>query len=160
MPESCRRFLPQTGTLQYTSPRGQRPSAASPTVAPHNTEALIESPTPQTETEAAQMLRAAEKVLDRGWLLFGCPYKTKIGFRGSNGSLDALNNERRAEALHRWTKGDLKKPANPAIRLDVSGLVVVDVDYGFEGLSDAEVIAKTASLGLPATYTVDRKSVV
>ncbi len=129
-------------------------SAASPTVAPHNTEVLIESPTPRTETEAEQMLRAAEKVLDRGWYLFGCPHKTKIGFRGSNGSLDALNNERRAEALHRWTKGDLKKPANPAIRLDVSGLVVVDVDYGFEGLTDAQVIAKAASLGLPATYTV------
>src|SRR5208337_3841271 len=26
MPESCRRFLPQTSALQYTSPRGQRPS--------------------------------------------------------------------------------------------------------------------------------------
>src|SRR5208337_3566162 len=25
MPESCRRFLPQTSALQYTSPRGQRP---------------------------------------------------------------------------------------------------------------------------------------
>src|ERR1019366_8522434 len=29
MPESCRRFLPQTSALQYTSPRGQRPSLKS-----------------------------------------------------------------------------------------------------------------------------------
>ncbi len=116
------------------------------------TDDSTESPTRGTEAE--QLLRVAEKVLDRDWYLFGCPYKTKIGFRGSNGSLDALNNARRAEALHRWTKGDPRKPANPAIRLDMSGLVVVDVDYGFEGLSDAEVIAKAASLGLPRTYTV------
>jgi hypothetical protein len=129
-------------------------SAASPAAPRRNSDNLTESPTPRTETEAEQMVRAAENVLDRGWYLFGCPYKTKIGFRGSNGSLDALNNEHRAEALHRWTGGDPKKPANPAIRLDMSGLVVVDVDHGFGGLSDAEVIEKAASLGLPGTYTV------
>jgi hypothetical protein len=117
---------------------------------------LTESP---IGTEAEQMLRAAESVLDRGWYLFGCPYKTKIGFKGSKGSLDALDNEHRAEALHRWTGGDPKKPANPAIRLDMSGLVVVDVDHGFEGLGDAQVIEKAASLGLPRTYTVRSGSV-
>jgi hypothetical protein len=36
----------------------------------------------------------------------------------------------------------------------MSGLVVIDVDYGFEGLTDAQVIEKAASLGLPPTYTV------
>src|ERR1017187_4847950 len=128
--------------------------ATAVTIHPNYISAATESPTPQPETETDQMLRAAENVLDRGWYLFGCPYKTKIGFRGSRGSLDALDNQHRAEALHRWTGGDNKKPANPAVRLDMSDLVVVDVDFGFEGLSDAGVIEKAASLGLPPTYTV------
>jgi Bifunctional DNA primase/polymerase, N-terminal len=141
-------------TAVTTVPTHSNYSSAASLAAPRrNSDNLTESPT-RTETEAEQMLRSAEHVLDRGWYLFGCPYKTKIGFRGSNGSLDALNNEHRAEALHRWTGGDPKKPANPAIRLDMSGLVVVDVDHGFGGLSDAQVIEKAAFLGLPGTYTV------
>ena len=141
-------------TVVTTDPNYNSTSAASSTAPPRNSDNLTESPTPRTKTEVEQMLRSAENVLDRGWYLFGCPYKTKIGFRGSRGSLDALDNQHRAEALHRWTGGDPKKPANPAVRLDMSDLVVVDVDFGFEGLSDAGVIEKAASLGLPPTYTV------
>src|ERR1039457_7712093 len=133
---------------------GLMASTTAVTIHTNYTSASTESPTPRTETEADQMLRAAENILDRGCYLFGCPYGTKIGFRGSKGSLDALNNKHRAEALHCWTSGDPKKPANPAIRLDMSGLVVIDVDYGFEGLTDAQVIEEAASLGLPPTYTV------
>jgi hypothetical protein len=113
----------------------------------------LELPPPQTELD--EMLRAARRVLDHGWYVFGCAYKKKIPYRGTNGHSDALNSDNAAEALHIWTNpANSKQPRNPAINLSKSGLVVVDVDYGFEGLTDSEIITKGESLGLPPTYTV------
>jgi hypothetical protein len=116
----------------------------------------LELPPPETElTELDEMLRAARRVLERGWYVFGCAYKKKIPYRGTNGHNDALNSGNAAEALQIWTNPtNSKRPRNPAINLSKSGLVVVDVDYGFEDLTDSEVITKAESLGLPQTYTV------
>jgi len=101
------------------------------------------------------MLDAARHVLDHGWYLFACVHRDKKPFKGSHGSLDAVNCDNSAKALYRWINPlDPLKPANPAIRLDRSGLVAVDVDYGFQGLTDDEVLKKAEAAGLPPTYTV------
>ena len=71
--------------------------------------------------ESEQMLRAAERVLDRGWFLFGCVNRDKKPFKGSHCSLHTLNNERGTEALHRWQGCDSTKPAmQPSILSDAS----------------------------------------
>jgi hypothetical protein len=107
------------------------------------------------ETTNQEMLQAARAVLDHGWYLFACVYRDKKPFKGSHGSRDALNRDNDIRALTRWTHPlNLLEPANPAIALNKSGLVGVDVDYGFQGLTDDEVLKKAEAAGLPATYTV------
>jgi hypothetical protein len=60
----------------------------------------LELPPPETElTELDEMLRAARRVLERGWYVFGCAYKKKIPYRGTNGHNDALNSGNAAEIL-------------------------------------------------------------
>src|SRR5713226_5577274 len=110
------------------------------------------------------MLQAAKNALELGAKnrinihIFGAPYKSKVGMKGSRGSLDAIGkfdkngNDQIGRALVPWTGRYLA--ANPCIRLDYSGLVAIDVDHGFEGLNDEQMIAKAEAHGLPRTYTV------
>lgn len=88
----------------------------------------------------------AQRVLDKGWYLFGTPYRSKKPFEGSHGSRDARND---AQAMDRWKTNP---EANPCIRLDWSGLTVLDADHGLKSLQHAEAWA--AANGLPATYIV------
>jgi Bifunctional DNA primase/polymerase, N-terminal len=105
-------------------------------------------------TELEEMTLAAQHVLDKGWYLFGCVYASKSPYKRSHGHLDALNRTS-PDALRPWTHPtDPTKPRNPAVNLQRSNLVAVDVDFGFEGLTDEEVILKGESIGLPRTYTV------
>ena len=107
------------------------------------------------ETTNQELLDAAKAVLDHGWYLFACVYRDKKPFKGSHGSRDALNRDSDIKVLFRWTHPlDPSKPANPAIALKKSGLVAVDVDFGFQGLTDEEVLNKAEAAGLPPTYTV------
>jgi hypothetical protein len=107
------------------------------------------------EEQLQQMLDAARAVLDHGWYLFACVHCDKKPFKGSHGSRDALNSYNDIRALYRWTHPlDPLKPANPAIALKNSGLVAVDVDFGFQGLTDEEVLRKAEASGLPPTHTV------
>jgi hypothetical protein len=110
------------------------------------------------------MLQAAKNTLELGVKnginihVFGAPYKSKVGMKGSRGSRDAIGkfdkngNDQTGLALAPWTGKYLA--ANPCIRLDYSGLVAIDVDHGFEQLTDEEMIAKGEANGLPRTYTV------
>jgi bifunctional DNA primase/polymerase-like protein len=110
------------------------------------------------------MLQAAKNALELGVRnginihIFGAPYKTKVGRIGTHGSKDALGKfnksgkDQTGLALAPWTGKYLA--ANPCIRLDYSGLVAIDVDQGFEGLTDDQMIAKAEANGLPRTYTV------
>lgn len=110
------------------------------------------------------MLQAAKNTLELGVKnginihVFGTPYKSKVGMKGSRGSRDAIGkfdkngNDQTDLALAPWTGRYLA--ANPCIRLDYTGLVAIDVDYGFEQLTDEEMIAKGEANGLPRTYTV------
>ncbi len=110
------------------------------------------------------MLQAAKNALELGVKnginihVFGAPYKSKVGMKGSRGSRDAIGkfdkngNDQTGLALAPWTGKYLA--ANPCIRLDYSGLVAIDVDHGFEQLTDEEMIAKGEANGLPRTYTV------
>jgi hypothetical protein len=110
------------------------------------------------------MLQAAKNALVLGVRngvnlhIFGAPYKTKVGMKGTRGSCDAVGkfdkngNDQTNRALSPWTGKYLA--ANPCIRLDYSGLVAIDVDHGFEGLTDEEMVAKGEANGLPRTYTV------
>jgi hypothetical protein len=96
--------------------------------------------------ECESLRAAAEAALRKGWYIFGSPYKTKATFAGSHGSKDALNDDR---ALLRWEQGT---PANPCIRLDKSGLTVLDADHGLTSIEHAE--AWSEANGIPATYIV------
>jgi len=110
------------------------------------------------------LLQAAKNALELGAKnginihIFGAPYKSKVGMKGSRGSRDAIGkldkngNDQTGLALAPWTGRYLA--ANPCIRLDFSGLVAIDVDHGFEGLTSEEMIAKGEANGLPRTYTV------
>ena len=110
------------------------------------------------------MLQAAKNALELGAKndvnihIFAAPYKTKKAFKGSHGSLDAFGKfdskgrDQTNLALSPWT--GRRHAANPCIRLDRSGLVGIDVDGGFEGLNDEQMIAKAEAHGLPRTYTV------
>ncbi len=110
------------------------------------------------------MLQAAKDALELGVRnnvnihIFGAPYKTKVGMKGTRGSRDAVGKfdkngkDQTGLALAQWTGKYLA--ANPCIRLDYSGLVAIDVDHGLEGLSDEQMIAKADVNGLPRTYTV------
>jgi hypothetical protein len=110
------------------------------------------------------MLQAAKDALELGVRngvnihIFGAPYKTKVGMKGSRGSRDAVGKfdkngkDQTKTALAPWTGKYLA--ANPCIRLDYSGLVAIDVDHGFDGLTDEEMVAKGEANGLPRTYTV------
>jgi len=96
--------------------------------------------------ELDSLRAAAQAALRKGWYVFGSPYKTKATFKGSHGSRDALNDSR---ALTRWDNGI---PANPCIRLDRSGLTILDVDHGLTSMKHAEAWAEAN--GLPPTYIV------
>jgi hypothetical protein len=96
--------------------------------------------------ECESLRAAAEAALRKGWYVFGSPYKTKATFAGSHGSKDALNDDR---ALLRWEQGT---PANPCIRLDKSGLTVLDADQGLTSIEHAEAWAEAN--GILATYIV------
>ena len=96
--------------------------------------------------ECESLCAAAEAALHKGWYVFGSPYKTKATFAGSHGSKDALNDD---SALLRWKQGT---PANPCIRLDKSGLTVLDADHGLTSIEHAEAWAEAN--GLPQTYIV------
>jgi hypothetical protein len=110
------------------------------------------------------MMQAATDALELGVRnhvnihIFGAPYKTKVGMKGTRGSRDAVGKfdkngeDQTGLALTPWTGKYLA--ANPCIRLDYSGLVAIDVDQGFEGLSDEQMIAKAEANRLPRTYTV------
>src|SRR5439155_14321947 len=83
-------------------------------------------------THHAAMLEAAKNALDLGVnnginiKIFGAPYKTKVGRKGTRGSCDAVGkfddkgNDQTGLALSPWTGKYLA--ANPCIRLDYSGL--------------------------------------
>ena len=92
------------------------------------------------------LLHAATLALHRGWHIFGAPVNSKATFRGSHGSRDALNDDR---ALERWEKNP---DANPCVRLDWSGLMVLDADHGLTSPAHAEEWAKRN--GIPETYIV------
>jgi hypothetical protein len=110
------------------------------------------------------MMQAAKDALELGVRnnvnihIFGAPYKTKVGMKGTRGSRDAVGKfdkngkDQTGLALAPWTGKYLA--ANPCIRLDYSVLVGIDVDHGLEGLSDEQMIAKAEANGLPRTYTV------
>jgi hypothetical protein len=99
-----------------------------------------------TTKEQQSLLAAATAALHRGWHIFGSPCKTKATYEGSHGSKDALNDDR---ALLRWrTHPD----SNPCVRLDRSGLTVLDADHGLTSLEHAEGWAKAN--GIPETYIV------
>ena len=121
-------------------------------------------PRPLRQQHHDAMLQAAKDTLELGVRnnvnihIFGAPYKTKVGMKGTRGSRDAVGKfdkngkDQTGLALAPWTGKYLA--ANPCIRLDYSGLVAIDVDHGLEGLSDEQMIAKAEANGLPRTYTV------
>ena len=82
--------------------------------------------------------------------IFGASFASKIPRKNTHGSKDALNWQS-SVALSPWTDG---YPANPCIRLDRSGLVAIDVDHGFENLTDEQMIATGEANGLPRTNTI------
>jgi hypothetical protein len=78
--------------------------------------------------------------------IFGAPYQSKASYTGSHGSLDALQG---SEALGIWK---IHPDANPCIRLDRSGLTVLDLDRGLHTID--EVHAWASKHGLSTGYTV------
>jgi hypothetical protein len=92
------------------------------------------------------VLSAAQQALDKGWHIFAAPPRTKKTYAGTHGSLDAVNT---TAALTRW-KTDPE--SNPCIRLDFSGLVVLDADHGLHSLEEA--VAWAEKNGIPQTYIV------
>jgi hypothetical protein len=113
-------------------------------------------PKPETENQREKkralplMLAAAQRALDRGFHIYPAPYKTKVAFSGSNGSLDALSKQFSERALRRWVVDE--EPANPCVRLDRSGLTVLDIDEGLHSVEEAVAWAKRWNL--PETYMV------
>jgi hypothetical protein len=93
-----------------------------------------------------QLTEAAESAVRRGWHVFPCIYAGKKPFKGTRGSLDARPDDL---ALTKWKSGF---PANPAVRLDKSGLTVLDIDSGAESVGD--VIAWMRRNDIPDTLIV------
>jgi hypothetical protein len=89
---------------------------------------------------------AAREALERGWYIFGVPANSKKPYQGTNGSKDARNDDL---ALTRW---ETHPDSNPCVRLDRSGLTVLDADHGLKSIEDAKAWA--ARNGIPATYIV------
>lgn len=94
----------------------------------------------------AQLTEAAESAVRRGWQVFPCIYAGKKPFKGTRGSLDARPD---GLALTMWKSAF---PANPAVRLDRSGLTVVDIDSGAESIED--VISWMERNDIPDTLIV------
>jgi hypothetical protein len=99
------------------------------------------------------LMDAAQAALDKGWFVFPCrpsskePYKNPPGIEsGKGGSLLATQD---SSVLDIWRRNE---PANPCVRLDFSGLTVLDADHGLSSWEDAEAWAKRN--GIPETYTV------
>lgn len=93
-----------------------------------------------------QLTDAAKSALNRGWHIFPCIYAGKIPFRNTHGSSDATTD---ASVLKTWESGH---PANPAVRLDKSGLTVLDIDAGANDVSD--VLAWMKRHDIPDTLIV------
>ena len=66
--------------------------------------------------------------------------------------LTGMTESQTTYALLPWTFQHT--PANPQIRLDMSGLTGVDIDHGLEGLSDDEILTLAERNGQPRTYTI------
>lgn len=92
------------------------------------------------------LLEAARVALERGWYIFGVPARSKAPYSGTRGSKDADNSD---VALDRWKT---HPTSNPCVRLDKSGLTVLDIDRGLSSMDEAESWAKRN--GLPETYIV------
>src|SRR5438445_29463 len=113
-------------------------------------------------THHAAMVEAAKNALYLGVnnginiKIFGAARQSKVPRKNTHGSKDALGkfdnkgNDQTGLALSPWTGKYLA--ANPCIRLDYNGLVAIDVDHGFEGLSDEEMVAKGELNGLPRIH--------
>src|SRR5690348_801552 len=99
--------------------------------------------------EVAALRKAAQIALHKGWYVFPSPHRTKSAFAGTHGSLDAINSDNAPLALKKWDEG---VPANPCIRLDRSGLTVLDVDHGLHSFAEAQAWAQRN--GIPDTYIV------
>lgn len=105
----------------------------------------------QSTTEATlrhvnPRLEAAREALERGWHIFGVPANSKKPYEGTHGSKDALNNDL---ALLRW---ETHPDSDPCVRLDWSGLTVLDADHGLTSIEDAKAWATRN--GIPDTYIV------
>lgn len=92
------------------------------------------------------LLEAARVALERGWYIFGVPARSKAPYSGTRGSKDADNSD---VALDRWKT---HPTSNPCVRLDKSGLTVLDIDRGLSSMDEAESWANRN--GLPETYIV------
>jgi hypothetical protein len=93
-----------------------------------------------------QLTVAAETAVAKGWHIFPCIYEGKIPFKGTHGSRDARAHE---SILSKWRTG---QPANPAIRLDRSGLTVLDIDSGASSVED--VLSWMTRNNIPDTLIV------
>lgn len=91
-------------------------------------------------------LTAAREALERGWYIFGVPAKSKTPYAGTHGSKDALNDDR---ALTCW---ETHPDSQGCVRLDYSGLTVLDIDHGLSSIEDARAWATRN--GIPDTYIV------
>jgi Bifunctional DNA primase/polymerase, N-terminal len=121
-------------------------------------------PRPLRQQHHAAMMQAAKDALELGVRndvnihIFGAAHKSKVPRKNTHGSKDAVGKfdkngkDQTKTVLAPWTGKYLA--ANPCIRLDYSGLVAIDVDHGFEGLTDEEMVGKGELNGLPRTYTV------
>ena len=129
---------------------------------------------PMLKQAAIDMLAVGEKYgID--FKIFGCAFMSKVPFRYTNGSSDAVGLDKSvdpslatatANALRPWTQRVWNKKkkqytnafkylgANPCVRLDDSGLVAIDIDHGLEGLDTKQMLEKIDRYFGEPTYTV------
>jgi hypothetical protein len=114
-------------------------------VRPVYAEALSQKSVHPLMLEAARNALALSVWPDVNIHIFAAPYKTKVAFKKSHGSLDARGNftpDGRVQteyALLPWTAPKARLASNPNIRLDKSGLVAIDVDHGLAGCGKRDV---------------------
>ena len=78
--------------------------------------------------------------VSRGWFVFGAPYRTKKTYFRSHGNKDAKSG---TTALTVW---ETRPDANPCIRLDWSGLTVLDIDHGLHTIEEVRAWATRNNL--------------
>ena len=103
-------------------------------------------------TILSALKRAAKNVLEQGCYLIPCHPNTKRAMYGKD-VYGALRNPYRPDdpcALNVWDS----IPANPAIALGKSRRVVLDIDSGFEGKTDEQILEWAQKHNLPETYVV------